>query len=205
MPVRGLESPAASWLSITEASKRLNIHPATLRDWSDRGKIRTFRTPGGHRRFSGDDVDALASEAAPELALFMNALVGQARLATSAGKLANESWYARFDDAAKQRQRELGHDLMRVLVAYLGDNDKDWSGEVQELGDRYAKLAHDVGLSLGDAMRAFHLFDGLVHSSAKQLSAVQVGGLADFERHVGWFLNEVRVAMVESYSEGAKR
>ena len=200
--MRNLESPAASWLSINEASKRLNIHPATLRDWSDRGKIRTFRTPGGHRRFSGDDVDALASEAAPELALFMNALVGQARLATSAGKLATESWYARFDDAAKQRQRELGHDLMRVLVAYLGDNDKDWSGEVQELGDRYAKLAHDVGLSLGDAMRAFHLFDGLVHSSAQQLSAVQVGGLADFERHVGWFLNEVRVAMVESFSRG---
>jgi excisionase family DNA binding protein len=189
-------------MSITEASKRLNIHPATLRDWSDRGKIRTFRTPGGHRRFSGDDVDALASEAAPELALFMNALVGQARLATSAGKLATESWYARFDDAAKGRQRELGHDLMRVLVAYLGDTDKDWRGDVQELGDRYARLAHDVGLSLGDAMRAFHLFDGLVHSSAQQLSAVQVGGLADFERHVGWFLNEVRVAMVESFSRG---
>ena len=200
--MRDLESPAASWLSITEASKRLNIHPATLRDWSDRGKIRTFRTPGGHRRFSGDDVDALASEAAPELALFMNALVGQARLATSAGKLATESWYARFDDAAKGRQRELGHDLMRVLVAYLGDTDKDWRGDVQELGDRYARLAHDVGLSLGDAMRAFHLFDGLVHSSAQQLSAVQVGGLADFERHVGWFLNEVRVAMVESFSRG---
>ena len=200
--MRSPQSPAASWLSITEASKRLNIHPATLRDWSDRGKIRTFRTPGGHRRFSGDDVDALASEAAPELALFMNALVGQARLATSAGKLATESWYARFDDAAKGRQRELGHDLMRVLVAYLGDTDKDWRGDVQELGDRYARLAHDVGLSLGDAMRAFHLFDGLVHSSAQQLSAVQVGGLADFERHVGWFLNEVRVAMVESFSRG---
>lgn len=132
----------------------------------------------------------------------MNALVGQARLATSAGKLATESWYARFDDAAKGRQRELGHDLMRVLVAYLGETDKDWSGDVQELGDRYARLAHDVGLSLGDAMRAFHLFDGLVHSSAQQLSAVQVGGLAEFERHVGWFLNEVRVAMVESFSRG---
>jgi hypothetical protein len=146
----------------------------------------------------------LSAEAAPELALFMSALVGQARLATSAGKLSTESWYARFDDAAKARQRELGHDLMRVLVAYLGDTDRDWSAEVQDLGDRYTRLAHDAGLSLGDAMRAFHLFDGLVHSSAKQLSAVQVGGLADFERHVGWFLNEVRVAMVESFSEGAK-
>jgi excisionase family DNA binding protein len=197
--VPGPASETASWLSLTEASKRLNVHPATLREWADRGRIRTFRTPGGHRRFSGDDVDALAAEAAPELALFMSALVGQARLATSAGKLATESWYSQFDDAAKERQRELGHDLMRVLVAYLGDTDKDWSAEVLDLGDSYARLAHGAGLSLGDAMRAFHLFDGLVRSSAKQLSAVQAGGLAEFERHVGWFLNEVRVAMVESY------
>jgi excisionase family DNA binding protein len=194
----------ASWLSLNEASKRLNVHPATLREWADRGRIRTFRTPGGHRRFSGEDIDALAAEAAPELALFMSALVGQARLATTAGRLATESWYSRFDDAAKERQRELGHDLMRLLVAYLGDLEKDWTGDVRALGDRYARLAHDAGLSLGDAMRAFHLFEGLVHSSVKQLSAVQAGGLADFERHVGWFLNEVRVAMVESFTKGAK-
>jgi excisionase family DNA binding protein len=196
--------PTANWLSLTEAAKRLNIHPATLREWADRGRIRTFRTPGGHRRFSGEDIAALAAEAAPELALFMSALVGQARLATSAGRLAGEPWYSQFDDAAKERQRELGHDLMRVLIAYLGDTEKDWGGDIRALGDRYARLAHDSDLSLGDALRAFHLYDGLVNSSVKQLSAVQVGGLANFERHVGWFLNEVRVAMVESYSEGAK-
>ena len=190
----------ASWLSLNEAARRLNVHPATLREWADRGRVRTFRTPGGHRRFSVEDVDALAAESAPELALFMSALVGQARLATTDGQLATESWYSRFDDAAKERQRELGHDLMRLLVAYLGELDKDWGREVRALGDRYARLAHDVDLSLGDAMRAFHLFEGLVHSSVKQLSAVQAGGSADFEHHVGWFLNEVRVAMVESFS-----
>ena len=194
----------ASWLSLTEASKRLKVHPTTLREWADRGRIRTFRTPGGHRRFSVEDVDALAADAAPELALFMSALVGQARLATTAGQLATESWYSRFDEAAKERQRELGHDLMRLLVAYLGDTDREWKGEVGALGERYARLAHDVNLSLGDAMRAFHLFEGLVHSSMKQLSAVQAGGMADFERHVAWFLNEVRVAMVESYTGAVK-
>jgi excisionase family DNA binding protein len=202
--VPGAAPATASWLSLHEASKRLNVHPATLRDWSDKGRIRSFRTPGGHRRFSGEDVAALAAEAAPELALFMSALVGQARLATTDGQLATESWYSLFDAAAKERQRQLGHDLMRLLVAYLGDKEKEWAGDVRELGGRYARLAHDVGLSLGDAMRAFHLFDGLVHSSIKQMSAVQVGGTADFERHVGWFLNEVRVAMVETFMEGAR-
>jgi excisionase family DNA binding protein len=194
----------ASWLSLNEASKRLNVHPATLREWADRGRIRTFRTPGGHRRFNGEDVDALAAEATPDLALFMSALVGQARLATTAGQLSTESWYSRFDDAAKERQRVLGHDLMRLLVAFLGDTDKDWAGDVRVMGDRYAQLAHDVGLSLGDAMRAFHLFEGLVHASVKQLSAVQASGSADFERHVGWFLNEVRVSMVEAFTEARR-
>jgi hypothetical protein len=37
------------------------------------------------------------------------------------------------------------------------------------------------------------------------MSAVQAGGMADLERHVGWFLNEVRVAMVEAYSARAER
>jgi excisionase family DNA binding protein len=191
----------APWLSLHDASHRLNVHPATLREWADRGRIRTFRTPGGHRRFSVEDVEALAAEAAPELALFMSALVGQARLATSAGQLATESWYSRFDDAAKARQRELGHDLMRLLVIYLSDTDRDCASDLHSLGESYSRLAHETGLSLGDAMRAFHLFEGLVHASAKQLSAVQVGGSADFERHVSWFLNEVRVEMVESFME----
>jgi len=202
-----VSSPAqetTTWLSLNEAAKRLNVHPATLREWADRGRVRTFRTPGGHRRFSGEDVDALATESAPELALFMSALVGQARLATTDGQLATESWYSRFDGAAKERQRELGHELMRLLVAYLGDKDKDWANDVRALGYRYARLAHDVSLTLGDAMRAFHLFESLVHSSMKQMSAVQVGGSADFERHVGWFLNEVRVAMVESFTKALK-
>ena len=194
---------AARWLSLNEASKRLNVHPATLREWADRGRIRTFRTPGGHRRFSVEDVEELAAEAAPELALFMSALVGQARLATTAGQLATEPWYSRFDDAAKDRQRQLGHVLMRLLVAYLRDTSKEWDSDIRALGDSYASLARDAGLSLGDAMRAFHLFEGLVHSSAKQLSAVQAGGSADLERHVGWFLNEVRVAMVESFTHAS--
>ena len=194
---------AARWLSLNEASKRLNVHPATLREWADRGRIRTFRTPGGHRRFSVEDVEGLAAEAAPELALFMSALVGQARLATTEGQLATEPWYALFDDAAKDRQRQLGHVLMRLLVAYLRDTSKEWDSDIRALGESYASLARDAGLSLGDAMRAFHLFEGLVHSSAKQLSAVQAGGSADLERHVGWFLNEVRVAMVESFTHAS--
>lgn len=192
-----------TWLSLHEASLRLHVHAGTLRQWADHGRIRAFRTPGGHRRFNEADVDALAAQASPQLALLMNAAVGQARLATSAGQLASEPWYSRFDEAAKAKQRELGHDLMRLLVGYLGDADGG-TGGVRALGDRYAQLADGVGLSLGDAMRAFHHFEGVVHASVGQLSSIQAGGSPDLDRRVGWFLNEVRIAMVEAFRRDVK-
>jgi hypothetical protein len=46
-------------------------------------------------------------------------------------------------------------------------------------------------------MRAFHLFDGLVRASVNDLSAARLTR-GDLEQSVGWFLNEVEVAMVEA-------
>lgn len=51
-----LDSPrpvrTPEWVSIHEAALLMGVSPATLRRWSDAGDIRTFTTPGGHRRFS---------------------------------------------------------------------------------------------------------------------------------------------------------
>lgn len=180
------------WLSLQEASERLHVHADTLRQWADRGRIRSFRTPGGHRRFQAADVDAMADQSSPELGLLLYSSVGKARMAASAGRLAGEPWYASFDEAAKEKQRELGHDLMRLLVEYAGAPDKKDVVAIRNLGSRYAAMARSVDLPLGDAMRAFHLFETVVRSNVDQLSLAQ----AD---EVGWFLNEVRIAMVEEF------
>lgn len=202
MAVPRSTSSDPTWLSLDEAAKRLNVHPATLREWADKGRIRAMRTPGGHRRFSEADVRELGTHQKPDLSLLMHATVGQARIATSAGRLASESWYASFDDAAKARQRELGMDLVQQLVSFLADSERSWTKEIKELGRRYAQLARSAGLSVGDAMRAFHLFEGLVRSSVDELGAARVP-TSEIEQHVGWFLNEVQVAMVESLSREA--
>lgn len=195
-------SESEAWLSLEEAARRLNVHPGTLRDWADKGQVRTFRTPGGHRRFAASDVSALGAQAAPDLSLLMDATVGHARIALSGGRLAAESWYSRFDEAARERQRRLGMDLVQLLVSFLGDMDRSWANEIEDVGRRYAALATDNGLSLADAMRAFHVFEELVRASVDQLGAARIAGTQELERHTGWFLNEVRVAMVESFSRG---
>ena len=44
-------------LTTTEVSRLLHVHPNTLRRWSDRGIIRTYRIgPRADRRFRQDDI-----------------------------------------------------------------------------------------------------------------------------------------------------
>lgn len=122
----------------------------------------------------------------------------------SAGGLESEAWYSRFDETAKAKQRELGQDLIRLAVAHAAEPDRRDLSAVRGLGERYALLARDVGLSLGDAMRAFHLFEGVVQSSVGQLVSSHAVGSQSLQGEVAWFLNEVRIAMVESLG-GPKR
>ena len=43
-------------LSIAEASEFLGVHPNTLRYWEDNGKIKSYRTEGGHRRYEKSEL-----------------------------------------------------------------------------------------------------------------------------------------------------
>ena len=43
-------------LTIAEASEFLGVHPNTLRCWEDNGKIKSYRTEGGHRRYEKSDL-----------------------------------------------------------------------------------------------------------------------------------------------------
>lgn len=49
----------AEWISLGPASRLLGVDPDTLRRWSDVGRIRSFTTPGGHRRFAMADIARL--------------------------------------------------------------------------------------------------------------------------------------------------
>jgi excisionase family DNA binding protein len=49
----------AAWLSLGPASRALGVGPDTLRRWADEGRVRSFTTPGGHRRFDRRDVQRI--------------------------------------------------------------------------------------------------------------------------------------------------
>ena len=49
-------------LNVTEAARRLGIHPHTLRSWADKGLIPVVRTLTGYRRFDPDELDRVMAE-----------------------------------------------------------------------------------------------------------------------------------------------
>jgi excisionase family DNA binding protein len=44
-------------LTISEAARHLGVSLSTVRRWSDAGALPSYRTPGGQRRFSRDELD----------------------------------------------------------------------------------------------------------------------------------------------------
>jgi excisionase family DNA binding protein len=50
------------FLTTADAAKRLVLTPATVRQLSNNGKLKTTRTYGGQRLYDSDDVDRLVEK-----------------------------------------------------------------------------------------------------------------------------------------------
>jgi excisionase family DNA binding protein len=53
------------WLTLGQAAKFLGVAQSTIRKWSDHGRIPTFYTPGGHRRYRRGDLEAFIVRSGP--------------------------------------------------------------------------------------------------------------------------------------------
>jgi excisionase family DNA binding protein len=48
-------------LSTSQAARVLGVSLGTVRRWSDMGYLKSYRTPGGQRRFSQDQIEEFLS------------------------------------------------------------------------------------------------------------------------------------------------
>jgi excisionase family DNA binding protein len=52
-------------LTASEAARHLGVSISTIRRWSDAGHLSGYRTPGGQRRFSEEQLDAFLESLRP--------------------------------------------------------------------------------------------------------------------------------------------
>lgn len=198
------------WLSLKGASQFLGVHYTTLRNWADKGEIRVFRTPGGHRRFSVAD-----------LRRFLDERVGHAVVADSdalvsiaVGRVREEiqritqdelTWHHPLDDVARDIRRQRGRQLFSLAIAYvLKPNQRPrLLVEGQQLGQEYGREAALSQIGLTETGRAVQFFRSQL---AQVLRSGENPRILDAEdvrvRHlIDQFLDEVLYAVLEGYEQ----
>jgi excisionase family DNA binding protein len=55
-------------LSTSQAAQALGVSLGTIRRWSDMGYLHSYRTPGGQRRFSQEQIDTFLGSLAQQSA-----------------------------------------------------------------------------------------------------------------------------------------
>jgi len=60
-----MDTLPATFFNVSHVSQMLNVHPNTIRRWSEQGILRTYRIgPARHRRFKREDIDAFLRKSA---------------------------------------------------------------------------------------------------------------------------------------------
>ena len=54
---RRLGDSQPEWLTLGQAATYVGVAQSTMRKWTDSGRVTSFKTPGGHRRYRRDDLD----------------------------------------------------------------------------------------------------------------------------------------------------
>jgi excisionase family DNA binding protein len=181
-------------MSLGEVCRALEINEATLRQWADRGRLPVYRTPGGHRRFLREDVDALigrnhAAETNPE-----DLALERIRRKLSQADVSAQPWMESFQEEGRDRMRLFGRRLLSLLLHNDLDGRSGRKGETMSethmLGHEYGSEMAMRGVPLNDSVQAFLFFRQAV------VEAVQPDRL----RQVVEISDGVLVGLVDAYS-----
>ncbi len=193
---------SSEWISVQEASALIGVSPATLRRWSDAGDIRTFTTPGGHRRFSRSAILGLLTTAPrrrptlDSLGETPDRLIGVYRRYLAAAG-AGAPWLRGLGRDDMESHREIGDRLTTALLRLIDATTPMERDEAMRMGadaaDEYGRMAARRDLGLQQVIEIF-----------LQLRLPFVNELATMARRRGLTTAEA-TAVLERAAEGLDR
>lgn len=145
----------------------LGVAPQTLRRWSDDGRVSTFITPGGHRRYRRANLERMVAEQPPIRTSLLGAGLTRSRLVRAYRQDARQHhagmpWVMDLDDAQRDAFRVHGRRLASTLVAHLDATDPTQAEhhltEATTQAADYGRLVAGLGVSLSQAVEGFLQF-----------------------------------------------
>lgn len=198
------------WVSLRRAADILGVHPATVRNWADKGDLPSRRTPGGHRRFNKSDLLSYAQtqgELQPiELQVIIQNALGRARMQIGDDDMSKLPWYAHMSDATRNEMRVQGRRVLDAIRQYLaaGASDEDLVNAIK-IGKDYAAALSSDGVTLPQAARGFFFFSDFIINSILTWSELSQprnsSEWANLLRQVNAFIHAMFLSIIEYYEE----
>jgi excisionase family DNA binding protein len=157
------------WLSLGPASRLLGIDQDTLRRWADQGRVASWTTPGGHRRFDRSALERLVAGRRSTGGHVLSSLGGSPQRLAKAYR----RYYA-IDpgavgrggptgsvEADREAHRRDGRLLIAALIAYLDASPRDaqtrerLEGDAEAIVDDQARRLATGGTSLTESVSGF--------------------------------------------------
>jgi len=171
---KAVQSPR--WVTLRRACEILGVDESTLRRWADTGRLRSYRTPGGHRRFSLVNLEAMVAgetrtRGSDEMERIATARI---RRQLQRARQQDQGWYASLTEANRSELRDLGRRLVEMVGEYLDKRTRRAGllDEALEIGGRYGRVLQEAGLPLASAVGAYTGFRRTIDETTRQ-SAVR--------------------------------
>lgn len=198
----------SEWLSLSEASKLLGVHPSTVRLWADQNRLPVHRTQGGHRRFHRQEIELWMQSqrsvsGAQDADLVVQNALGRTRFKISEGLLEAEPWYQKLDQDAREHYRRSGRALLQGLKSYLASDGSTARAEARATGYEYASIGRRCGLNITEATKAYLFFRNvLVDSMLAVYESAAINSpfaWSDMMRKISDFTDHVLLSLLETY------
>ena len=168
---------SGDWLSLRDACRLLDVSDTTLRQWADAGHLRVYRTPGGHRRFLRQDVEALTQRPRPSPEPVREdsreaPALRRIRRRLTQDSVTQQPWFQAVEPEGHDRMRLFGRRLLSLLMQESGPRRRrqELLDEARVLGQEYGSEMLERNVHLTDSVEAFIFFRTMVLDSAPAAS-----------------------------------
>ncbi len=197
------------WIPLGAACRILEVNEATLRRWADTGRVRSFRTPGGHRRFSRGDVLALLGSDVrqePVGQRWEELALRRIRRRLQTGRAVLPPVLEALDEQARAKMRLLGHRLLNVANEFLSHPRRrtELLQEACLIGREQAGEMLRQGCSPREVMEVFLLFRNALAGAVQDARGRngEAESLFLVWRQVNRVADEVLLGLTEALQEG---
>jgi excisionase family DNA binding protein len=197
------------WLTLTEASHLLGVHPTTLRRWADKGDIPVRITPGGHRRFLRSELRDFLQQHQHIVVKHAGKIWEDYALVAARQRLDGQPeprWVAAFSQSDRADKRELGRRLMSLLMQHISapDHDQSLLLEARHIASQYAANCMQAGLTAAEGLEATMFFRDTMTEVALQMpqdTHLDPDAQLRLLRKLNQLFNVVQVSFVAYYDQ----